>query len=217
MMRKNSDDILDQYYRKLDCEISPVDKKSKEFKIMQDFIDNTKLTEKANIVEAYTLDRKGEDKKFKDLGYKMLLWHGSRITNFVGILSQGLRIAPPEAPASGYRFGKGCYFADMSNKSLGYCYPDGDTALILLCEVSVGQPNVVKTSDSGYCMANLPKGTHSTKYQGSTFPPENSYIDLNGVKVPLGKPSNKNGWDFNEYIVYDTAQVKMKYLLKLKV
>jgi poly [ADP-ribose] polymerase 2/3/4 len=27
---------------------------------------------------------------------------GSRLTNFVGILSQGLRIAPPEAPITGY-------------------------------------------------------------------------------------------------------------------
>ena len=27
---------------------------------------------------------------------------GSRLTNFVGILSQGLRIAPPEAPVTGY-------------------------------------------------------------------------------------------------------------------
>jgi hypothetical protein len=27
---------------------------------------------------------------------------GSRLTNFVGILNQGLRIAPPEAPATGY-------------------------------------------------------------------------------------------------------------------
>lgn len=34
-------------------------------------------------------------------------WHGSRLTNWVGILSQGLRIAPPEAPKTGYRFGKG--------------------------------------------------------------------------------------------------------------
>ena len=31
-----------------------------------------------------------------------------RLTNFVGILSQGLRIAPPEAPVTGYMFGKGC-------------------------------------------------------------------------------------------------------------
>lgn len=27
-----------------------------------------------------------------------MLWHGSRITNFYGILSHGLKIAPPEAP-----------------------------------------------------------------------------------------------------------------------
>ena len=32
----------------------------------------------------------------------MLLWHGSRLTNWVGILSQGLRVAPPEAPVTGY-------------------------------------------------------------------------------------------------------------------
>jgi hypothetical protein len=37
---------------------------------------------------------------------RMLLWHGSRLTNWVGILSQGLRIAPPEAPVTGYMFGK---------------------------------------------------------------------------------------------------------------
>jgi len=31
----------------------------------------------------------------------------------MGIMSQGLRIAPPEAPKTGYMFGKGVYFADM--------------------------------------------------------------------------------------------------------
>lgn len=29
-------------------------------------------------------------------GDRLLLWHGSRSTNFAGILKQGLRIAPPE-------------------------------------------------------------------------------------------------------------------------
>lgn len=66
----------------------------------------------------------------------MLLWHGSRLSNFVGILSQGLRIAPPEAPVSGYLFGKGIYLADMAEKSIHYCRSYGsDTALILLIEV----------------------------------------------------------------------------------
>jgi len=70
----------------------------------------------------------------------MLLWHGSRLTNFVGILSQGLRIAPPEAPVSGYMFGKGVYFADMASKSANYCFTNhqNNTGILLLCEVALG-------------------------------------------------------------------------------
>ncbi len=71
----------------------------------------------------------GKDQPYKpEVGNRQLLWHGSRLTNWVGIFSQGLRIAPPEAPCTGYmsvvcyvvvfrlthcRFGKGVYFADM--------------------------------------------------------------------------------------------------------
>ena len=84
----------------------------------------------------------------------MLLWHGSRISNFVGILSQGLRIAPPEAPVSGYLFGKGIYLADMAEKSINYCRSYGsEKALILLIEVvfylfqgAIGQPNILLNS-----------------------------------------------------------------------
>lgn len=73
----------------------------------------------------------------------MLLWHGSRLTNFVGILSQGLRIAPPEAPVTGYMFGKGVYFADMVTKSANYCFTsrENNVALMLLCEVALGEVN----------------------------------------------------------------------------
>jgi hypothetical protein len=42
------------------------------------------------------------------------------MTNMIGILSQGLRIAPPEAPSTGYMFGKGVYFADTFDKSANY-------------------------------------------------------------------------------------------------
>ena len=48
--------------------------------------------------------RKGESSRFKPfskLPNRKLLWHGSRVTNMAGILSQGLRIAPPEAPVTG--------------------------------------------------------------------------------------------------------------------
>jgi len=53
---------------------------------------------------------------------------------------QGLRIAPPEAPATGYMFGKGIYFADMVSKSANYCFtsPANSVGLMLLCEVALG-------------------------------------------------------------------------------
>ena len=72
--------------------------------------------------------------------YKALLWHGSRITNYVGILSEGLRVAPPDAPITGFVLGKGIYFADIPSKAAHYCYanPEDNEGLLLLCEVALG-------------------------------------------------------------------------------
>lgn len=78
------------------------------------------------------------------MGNNLLLWHGSGVANFVGILSQGLRIAPPEAPSSGYLFGKGIYLADMFEKSAMYCRGSSDGSyLILLVEGALGKMNVL--------------------------------------------------------------------------
>lgn len=90
----------------------------------------------------------------------MLLWHGSRLTNYVGILSQGLRIAPPEAPSTGYMFGKGVYFADMVSKSANYCYTNSQSNIscMLLCEVALGNMNEKLYAD--YNANILPFGKH---------------------------------------------------------
>jgi len=95
----------------------------------------------------------------------MLLWHGSRITNFVGILSQGLRIAPPEAPVTGYMFGKGVYFADMVSKSANYCGTsrESNIGLLLLCDVALGEMNDKFYAD--YNASNLPPGKHRYKIE----------------------------------------------------
>ena len=70
----------------------------------------------------------------------MLLWHGSRVTNYAGILRQGLRIAPPEAPTTGYLYGKGLYFTDCSSKAAIYCQPtqNNTEGMLMLCEVALG-------------------------------------------------------------------------------
>jgi poly [ADP-ribose] polymerase len=96
------------------------------------------------------------------LGNKKLLWHGSRFSNFVGILSQGLRIAPPEAPSTGYLFGKGVYFADIIQKSWPYACPNlsNNVGIYILATVALGNTRELKNID--YNAANLPVGKNST-------------------------------------------------------
>lgn len=147
------------------------------------------------------------------------MWHGSRLTNFVGILTHGLKIAPPEAPATGYMFGKGIYFADMVSKSANYCCtnPSNSTGLMLLCEVALG--DMVEYENAHY-VTKLPKNKHSVKGIGRTEPdPKESYIREDGVEIPLGKgkvlDSKPSSLLYNEYIVYDVAQVNCQYLFKI--
>ena len=59
-----------------------------------------------DLEDVFEICKAGEEERFKDVGNRMLLWHGSRLTNWAGILSQGLRIAPPEAPVTGYMVSK---------------------------------------------------------------------------------------------------------------
>lgn len=90
----------------------------------------------------------------------MLLWHGSRLSNWASIISQGLRVAPPEAPVTGYMFGKGVYFADSSSKSANYCFPSyaQDEGILLLSEVALGQMN--ELYEANYDAGKLPKGEY---------------------------------------------------------
>ena len=107
-------DPIDSHYAKLKTEISVLGRDTEEWKVLEEYVRNTHAathsTYSLEIEEIFKVSRKGEAKRFKPfkaLPNRQLLWHGSRTTNFAGILSQGLRIAPPEAPVTGYMFGKG--------------------------------------------------------------------------------------------------------------
>lgn len=122
---------LDRQYAGLNMsEMTAVDPKSTEFIELANYLKATRghtHNLKYEIEDIFRVRRQGEFERFEKSQFgkmaadRRLLWHGSRSTNFGGILSQGLRIAPPEAPASGYMFGKGVYLADMSSKSANYC------------------------------------------------------------------------------------------------
>lgn len=186
--RKPSDSVhpLDKQFQSLGLnEMTPLDHTGGEFKYLSDYLNGTKGATHAHyykVQDIFRIERQGEDMRFDEYAEKSkiganrrLLWHGSRATNFGGILSQGLRIAPPEAPVSGYMFGKGIYLADMASKSANYCcsHISGGQALLLLCEARLGDP-MQQLTNSSYDAGNTAKkgGMESTWGMGMTAPPK---------------------------------------------
>ncbi|MBA0831950.1 hypothetical protein Goarm_016375, partial [Gossypium armourianum] len=218
------EDPLYYRYQQLHCELFPLDNDTEEFAMIVKYIQNTHAQTHSNytvdVVQIFAVTRDGESERFKKFSgtkNRMLLWHGSRLTNWTGILSQGLRIAPPEAPATGYMFGKGVYFADMFSKSANYCYTNSafTTGVLLLCEVALGDMAELLQAKSD--ADKLPDGKLSTKGVGATAPDPSEAQSLDdGVVVPLGKPKEqkrKGALLYNEYIVYNVDQIRMRYLI----
>lgn len=249
-------------------EMTPLEHSSNEFQELANYLSLTRGSThnvRYMVQDIFRIERQNEQSRFdgsivsgptKD---KRLLWHGSRVTNFAGILSQGLRIAPPEAPVSGYMFGKGIYLADMSSKSANYCcsHMSNGTALLLLCEADLGVP-LYELMNSSYTAGEdaREKGMFTTLGKGVTAPLAWKdagcvHEDLTGVtmvsslfsfiayiptvcvwafllilfslkqpdvSVPPGNTGISDAClQYNEYIVYDVSQIRLRYLFKVRM
>ncbi|GFU18621.1 poly polymerase 2 [Nephila pilipes] len=217
---------LDKYYRSLDCCIellNPINPEYMELeKCLKETHGSTHSTYEMEIIDAFKCYKNQEHSSFKNFGNNLLLWHGSRITNWLGILKEGLRIAPPEAPVSGYMFGKGLYFADVSSKSANYCFATKrkNEGLLLLCEVSVGNQYYLTKAEENMPLG-LPEESNSVLGKGRFSPSSFRMGSLSSeAKIPCGPliecPSYEGSLHYNEYIVYDVKQVKMKYIIRIK-
>ncbi|KAI5820171.1 poly polymerase catalytic domain-containing protein [Pyronema omphalodes] len=234
---------LDYQFNKLGLdEATPLDKTSTEFQHLEAYVKKTHGKThymKLHVEEIFRVRRNVEEERFSAGGFdkfmtsdnRKLLWHGSRTTNFGGILSQGLRIAPPEAPVNGYMFDKGIYLADIVSKSAGYCSASSsnNTGLLLLCEAQLGSPMYELQHSDYYAASNSKaKGAFATKGCGRTAPLawEDAGVvnpQLKGVQMPkvsgtensiTGDVGKNGSLQYNEYIVYDVAQVKLRYLVR---
>jgi poly [ADP-ribose] polymerase len=127
-------------------------------------------------------------------------------------------------------FGKGVYFADISSKSANYCCPynSNNIGLLLLCDVELGDP-MLELMDGNFRADEVVKkeGKLATLGVGQTTPQGWKdagcvHKDLEGVLMPdvsaAPGPSGTAGYLlYNEYIVYDVAQIRQKYLLRVKM
>lgn len=131
-----------------------------------------------------------------------LLFHGTRSVNVSGILREGLRLPKQLVGVviTGAMFGPGAYFADDWRKSAGYTslrgsyWSSGDggvrgrDAFMFAADVVLGNPHVAP-SPRGYTAP--PHGYHSVFGKGGYSQVQN-----------------------NEWIIYDTNQNRLKYLVE---
>ncbi|QRV91510.1 poly(ADP)-ribose polymerase PARP protein [Ceratobasidium sp. AG-Ba] len=157
---------LDANFRSLDLKsIDPVQRGSKEWKAIDDYMTGSHGSTHhftSKLKNLFRVERHGETEAWNKAGWgklgdgeRMLLCMAPvaqtllvnpndhlnvRLTErcSLGILKQGLRIAPPEAPVTGYMFGKGVYFADSFSKSANYCHSrqSKNIGILLLCEIA---------------------------------------------------------------------------------
>ncbi|KAI8907521.1 ankyrin repeat-containing domain protein [Powellomyces hirtus] len=222
---------VDYLLSAIECQFREVsDRTADEFKVVQEYMEGTKTAHSNyEIVHLFNVNRRGEQERFTAFAdvKRKLLWHGSRSSNFLGILSQGLRVAPIEAPVSGYMFGKGIYFADMFGKSIGYadCSFSG-YACLLLCDVAVGA-NPYESEVPKY-MEKAAGDTICTLGLGLSEPAGSIVLNADGVVVPRGpvvtstlRKDDKGQviprtLNYHEYIVYDPSQVRIRYVVLVR-
>lgn len=155
------------------------------------------------------------------------------MSNWLGILTDGLRIAPPEVASNGRIFGKGIYFTDKASKAQAYCHASArhggqSKCIFVLSEVALGEVKEMTASDEhAKRWVHVGSGGHtkSSFYQsckgvGTCRPDESGdVVDSDGVIWPLGKPTQTTeatGLSHSEYIIYNPAQARMRYVVLAK-
>lgn len=215
---------LDVNYNLLKCDLEHLDPKSKEFKVLQTYTENTKCSgwRPVTIKHIWKMNRHTEGDRVKPhdkVANRKLLWHGTNVAVVAAILKSGLRIMPH----SGGRVGRGIYFASENGKSAGYTRPAGKRGIMFLNEVILGKEHHITTDDSSLTQA--PKGFDCVIAKGWTEPDPSKDTDLTldgkKVTVPQGKPisqpqyQNKSSFSQSEYLVYNENQVRMRYICEM--
>lgn len=133
-----------------------------------------------------------------------LLWHGSRSENWWNILDSGLLIRPSGAILTGSMYGNGIYGADKARKSLGYtscqnsywARGSATKGFMALFDFHLGNTLLMK---------------HREPWAGQTTEALlKSKGDYDSISA-LGGADLIN----NEFIVYNTAQTTIRYIVEV--
>jgi poly [ADP-ribose] polymerase len=197
------DTQLDNKYEALGCEVAFLDPKSSGFKELEDYVVKSQIKSKnVQVQNIYTLKRHNEHKAFDTkVGNEKMLFHGSRIKNWVGILSRGI-LMPKIVVSMGVNrtdagwLGNGMYFGDAACTASFYTTPGKKkTRLMAVARVALGK------------MKDYTKITY-----GLNAPPA-GFDSTHGVRA---NKLTKSEFQDDEYVIYDNKQQRLEYLVEFK-
>lgn len=197
-------------YASLECTMAVVDPETDEFQAMQAKVAPHKLR------QLFRVRKESEHQAFrKDPHNTPLLFHGSRMHNWLGLLSKGL-LLPKQVEATGVALtdggwlGRGLYFGDADTAAKYASTGGGKTAFILAAEVAMGR--VYQTIKRDYSLTEAPAGYDSV--HGVKDAAGAGIIDrLTGL---LGVQKEKSQFHEDEYVIYRTEQQRMTHLLEIE-
>ncbi|XP_078513194.1 protein mono-ADP-ribosyltransferase PARP4 isoform X3 [Lissotriton helveticus] len=190
-------------YHALRCMIQDVNTNSDEFlQVKEQVLQNNHSGSQVIVLNIYRVGRMNEAAEFENsLGNIQLLLHASAACNYVGILSRGLLLPKVVVEDHGVErtdignLGSGIYFSDSISTSMKYSAPtqtDG-SRLLVICEVVLGNCLDLKKKD--FSLTNPPPGYHS----------------VHGIRKAPGLDTD---FEDDEYVVYNTSQIRMKYVVR---
>lgn len=192
---------IDQEYDALQCRVEWIEPGSSEYKEMADHVVNSQIKSKTiKVHNVYRIRREAEWDQFTEkLGNQRMMFHGSRIPNWVGILSRGILLPKIVVSMGVHRtdpgwLGHGIYFGDAACTSVFYTTPGRKkTRLMAIARVALGK------------MKDYTEITY-----GLNAPPP-GYDSCHGVRATSGRRSQ---FADDEYVVYDVRQQRMEYLVE---
>jgi predicted DNA-binding WGR domain protein len=190
------DNEVQSRYDALGCELGYLDVKAADYKKIESHVIKSQVThKKIKVKRIFTVKRKTEWKDFASkVGNDKLLFHGSNVKNWVGILSRGI-LLPKIVVSLGVDrtdegwLGNGIYFGDASCTAANYTVPGKQkTRFITVARVALGKMKDYR--EITYGLKGPPKGFHS----------------CHGVRG--------TEFDDDEFVIYTTEQQRLEYLIE---
>jgi poly [ADP-ribose] polymerase len=192
---------VDEEYRALGCTIEHLPPKSDDHQEIKEHVEKSQVkTKNIKVKNVFLVRRPAEWSGFaKHINNQQLLFHGSGIHNWVGILSRGILLPKMVVRMGGGRtdegwLGHGIYFGDAACTSAAYACPGKKgTCFLAVARVALGK--VKDFYEITYGLAAPPKGYHS----------------CHGVRAD--EEVSSDFYD-DEYVIYTTEQHRMEYLVE---